>query len=260
MDLELKGMTALVTGASRGIGFAVARHFALEGCNVHLASRKAEDLEAARAKIAKESKVKITCHPVDLSRSESADSLVAACGDVDILVNNAGAIPQGDLLAVDEKRWREAWDLKVFGYINLTRAIYARMRERKKGVIVNVIGTAGERPAPVYIAGTAGNAALMAFSRALGGESVDYGVRVLGVNPGATETERSRARIENLARTKLGDSSRWRELTKSAPLGRLATVDELADVIVFMASARASYVSGTIVTVDGGRTIRDRTV
>ena len=85
-------------------------------------------------------------------------------------------------------------------------------------------------------------------------------MRVLGVNPGATETERSRARIENLAQTKLGDSSRWRELTKSAPLGRLATVDELADVIVFMASARASYVSGTIVTVDGGRTIRDRTV
>jgi NAD(P)-dependent dehydrogenase (short-subunit alcohol dehydrogenase family) len=260
MDLEIAGLTALVTGASRGIGFAVARRFALEGCNVHLASRSAPDLEAARRKILQESKVQVTCHALDLSCRESIVRLAAECGDLDILVNNAGAIPQGDLLTVDDDRWREAWDLKVFGYINLTRAIYARMRERKRGVVVNVIGTAGERPAPVYIAGTAGNAALMAFSRALGGESVDYGVRVLGVNPGATETERARKRIEKLAETKFGDASRWRELTKSAPLGRLATSDELADVIVFMASARASYVSGTIVTVDGGRTVRDRTV
>lgn len=258
MDLELKGMTALVTGASRGIGFAVARRFALEGCNVHLASRSAPDLEAARARILQEAKVNVTCHALDLSRVESTHRLAAECGDVDILVNNAGAIPQGDLLAVEDARWREAWDLKVFGYINLTRAIYAKMRERRRGVIVNVIGTAGERPASIYIAGTAGNAALMAFSRALGGESVDYGVRVLGVNPGSTETERARKRIEKLALDKFGDASRWREFTKDAPLGRLATADEVADVIVFMASARASYMSGTIVTVDGGRTVRNR--
>jgi NAD(P)-dependent dehydrogenase (short-subunit alcohol dehydrogenase family) len=259
MDLELKRKTALVTGASRGIGFAVARRFALEGCNVHLASRSAPDLAAARAKILREAKVSVTCHARDLSHGESIDRLAADCGDVDILVNNAGAIPQGDLLTVDDKRWREAWELKVFGYINLTRAIYAKMRDRKRGVIVNVIGTAGERHASSYIAGTAGNAALMAFSRALGGESVDYGVRVLGVNPGSTETERARKRIEKLAETKLGDATRWRELTTGAPFGRLATADELADVIVFMASARASYVSGTVVTVDGGRTVRERT-
>jgi NAD(P)-dependent dehydrogenase (short-subunit alcohol dehydrogenase family) len=259
MDLELKRKTALVTGASRGIGFAVARRFALEGCNVHLASRSAPDLAAARAKILREAKVSVTCHALDLSNSESIDRLAAECGDVDILVNNAGAIPQGDLLTVDDQRWREAWELKVFGYINLTRAIYAKMRDRKRGVIVNVIGTAGERHASSYIAGTAGNAALMAFSRALGGESVDYGVRVLGVNPGSTETERARKRIEKLADTKFGDATRWRELTTGAPFGRLATADELADVIVFMASARASYVSGTVVTVDGGRTVRERT-
>jgi NAD(P)-dependent dehydrogenase (short-subunit alcohol dehydrogenase family) len=260
MDLAIAGQTALVTGASRGIGFAVARHFALEGCNVHLSSRSAPDLEAARGKILQEAKVKVTCHALDLSQDTNVNQLASECGDVDILVNNAGAIPQGDLLSVDNKRWREAWELKVFGYINLTRAIYARMRERKRGVIVNVIGTAGERPAAIYIAGTAGNAALMAFSRALGGESVDYGVRVLGVNPGSTETERARKRIEKLAQEKFGDASRWRELTKDAPFGRLATSDELADVIVFMASARASYVSGTIVTVDGGRTVHNRTV
>jgi hypothetical protein len=260
MDLELAGSTALITGASRGIGFAAARRFALEGCNVHLASRSAPDLEAARERILKECKVTVTCHALDLSQEVGVEQLAAACGDVDILVNNAGAIPQGDLLTVDNKRWREAWELKVFGYINLTRAIYAKMRERKRGVIVNVIGTAGERPASIYIAGTAGNAALMAFSRALGGESVDYGVRVLGVNPGSTETERARTRIEKLAQEKYGEASRWRELTKDAPFGRLATSGELADVIVFMASARASYVSGTIVTVDGGRTVRNRTV
>ncbi|MDB5808471.1 MAG: short-chain dehydrogenase [Betaproteobacteria bacterium] len=259
MDLGIAGMTALVTGGSRGIGFAVAHRLALEGCNVHLASRSAQDLDTARAKILAASKVQVTCHALDLSQSASVDRLAADCGNLDILINNAGAIPQGDLIAVDEKRWREAWELKVFGYINLTRAIYANMKEQKHGVIVNVIGTAGERPAATYIAGTAGNAALMAFSRGLGGESVDYGVRVLGVNPGSTETERARSRLENVAQEKLGDASRWRELTKDAPFGRIATADEVADVIVFMASARASYVSGTIVTVDGGRTVRNRT-
>src|SRR5258705_13368490 len=101
MDLAIAGQTALVTGASRGIGFAVARHFALEGCNVHLSSRSAPDLEAARGKILQEAKVKVTCHALDLSQDTNVNQLASECGDVDILVNNAGAIPQGDLLSVD---------------------------------------------------------------------------------------------------------------------------------------------------------------
>ncbi|MBC7781977.1 MAG: SDR family oxidoreductase [Proteobacteria bacterium] len=257
MDLELAGKTALITGGSRGIGFAIAQCLAREGCNLHLASRSAEDLDAARTKLAPERAITVQCHALDLGLSANIAKLVDAVGDVDILINNAGAIPQGSLLAVDEEHWRQAWELKVFGYINLTRAVYAKMKARRKGVIVNIIGSAGERPTPNYIAGSTGNASLMAFSRALGGESVDHGVRVVGLNPGSIETDRQRVRWQERAQARFGDPSRWPELVTDAPMGRLGKPEEVADVAVFLASARASYVSGTIVTVDAGKLSRN---
>ena len=208
MDLNLKGRTALVTGASRGIGYAVARLLAAEGCNVHLASRSAADLDAAKQKILAESKVNVTCHPGDLGKAEIATSLAKELSGVDILVNNAGAIPQGTVTGLDEKVWRESWDLKVFGYINLTRAIYAAMCERKRGVIVNVIGGAGERPTAGYIAGSMANAGLMAFSRALGADSPNHGVRVIGLNPSATATDRGVTRWRNQAQKEDRKSTR----------------------------------------------------
>ena len=109
MDLQLKGRTALVTGASRGIGLGVAELLAQEGCNLHLAARSAADLEKAQARIAGASGVKVTCHPLDLGISENAVKLSRDCGDIDILVNNAGAIPQGTLTELDEKTWRAGW-------------------------------------------------------------------------------------------------------------------------------------------------------
>ncbi len=258
MNLELTGRTVLVTGASRGIGLAIAHGFAREGCHLHLASRTAADLEAARAAILRAHRTSVTEHALDLGLSEQVAELGRRCADVDILINNAGAIPAGGLLDVDEARWREGWDLKVFGFINLTRAIYARMREKRAGAIINVIGVSGERMRGNYVAGSSGNAALMAFSRALGGESVDYGIRVVGVNPGQVDTDRSRSRYEARAKRELGDSNRWQELIPNPPLGRLARPDEIADTVVYLASARASYISGTIVTVDGGRAVRNR--
>ncbi len=256
MDLKLSGRTALITGASRGIGFGVAQALAAEGCHLHLSSRNAADLDAARAKILAAHKVNVTCHALDLGVSENARKLGQACRDVDILVNNAGAIPQGTLTKLEEKTWRDAWDLKVFGYINLSREIYAAMCEKKRGVIMNVIGGAGERPTSGYIAGSMANASLMAFSRALGAESPNYGVRVLGLNPSATATDRGVTRWRNQAKQELGDPERWRELTKNFPFGRPATVEEVSDVIVFMCSDRASYMSGTIISVDGGAAAR----
>jgi len=257
MDLKLAGQTALVTGASRGIGLAIAQEFAREGVNLRLAARTAADLDSARADVLAAGKVNVECHALDLSRSESQAQLASRCADVDILVNNAGAIPAGTIDAVTESRWREAWDLKVFGYINLTRTIYARMCQRKAGVIINVIGVAGERVRANYIAGTTGNAALMAFTRALGGASVDHQVRVIGVNPGQIETDRLRRRLEAQAKAELGDAARWRELVKDPPMGRIGRPDEIADMVVFLASSRASFVSGTIVTVDAGRAARN---
>jgi NAD(P)-dependent dehydrogenase (short-subunit alcohol dehydrogenase family) len=256
MELNLKGRNALVTGGSRGIGYGVAERLAAEGCNLHLASRSADSLDAARKKIVGAYGVKVDVYPLDLSTHDNAVKLAKACGSVDILINNAGAIPQGTLTGMDDKALREAWDLKLFGFVNVAREIYGEMCVRKSGVIINVAGTAGERPVAGYIAGSMANAALMAMSRALGAESVDFGVRVIAVNPGATETDRQVVRWKARAAKELGDENRWRELTTGFPMKRLATLDEVASTIVFLCSPRSGYTSGTVVTVDGGASWR----
>ena len=252
MELGLSGRTALITGASKGIGLGVARGLAAEGCHVHLVSRTAETLEEAARDIASRHQVRARAHPLDLSSSEGIPGLLDEAGTPDILVNNAGAIPGGDLETVDEATWRAAWDLKVFGYINLARACYARMRSRGSGVIVNVTGLAADRTDVNYVAGTTGNAGLNAFTKALGSYSLEDGVRVLAVSPGATETERLVTLMKTRAASELGDESRWRELTAGLPMGRPASVEEVADVVVFAASDRASYLSGIVINVDGG--------
>ena len=199
---------------------------------------------------------------MDLGKSGNAVALGKACADVDILVNNAGAIPSDGLLDVADEKWRHAWDLKVFGFINLMREIYRAMRQRKSGVIVNVIGVAGERHRSNYIAGTTGNAGLMAFTRALGAESVDHGIRVVGVNPGRIETERQIGHFREQALRDLGDEARWPELqakvAETLPFKRAGRPDEVGDLVVYLASARASYLSGTIVTIDAGASLRPR--
>ena len=252
MELNLKGRTALITGGSRGIGYGIAESLAAEGCNLHLASRSAESLEGARKKLADKYGVKVSVHALDLSTQDNAIKLVKDCGPLDILINNAGAIPQGTVTGLDDKTLRTAWDLKLFGFINLTREIYGDMCAKKRGVIVNIIGVAGERPAANYIAGSMGNAALMAMSRALGTESPDFGVRVIGLNPGAIETDRQVVRWKARAKKELGDENRWRELTTGFPFGRLGTVAEIADTVAFLCSERSSYTSGTVLTIDGG--------
>jgi NAD(P)-dependent dehydrogenase (short-subunit alcohol dehydrogenase family) len=252
MELNLKGRTALVTGGSRGIGYGVAEALAAEGCNLHLASRSADSLEAAKKKLAAKYNVKIGVHALDLSTQDNAIALVKACGPLDFLINNAGAIPQGTVTTLDDKTLRTAWDLKVFGFINLTREIYRDMCAKRRGVIVNIIGVAGERPAANYIAGSMGNAALMAMTHAIGTESPDFGVRVVGINPGAIETDRQVVRWKARAQKELGDENRWRELTTGFPFGRLGTVAEIADTVAFLCSDRSAYTTGTVLTIDGG--------
>jgi NAD(P)-dependent dehydrogenase (short-subunit alcohol dehydrogenase family) len=250
MDLGLTGRRALITGASRGIGFACAMALAEEGCDVALAGRDVQRLKEAVKAIRTRYRVGVTSHATDLSVPSRQEALIDIVGDVDILVNNAGAIPPGTLDELDDAAWRSAWELKVFGYINLARLLLPRMEAQGSGVIVNVIGTAALRPRPDYIAGAAGNAALVGFTQALGSRSIQHGVRVVGVHPGLIMTDRLELLMRRAAQERWGNPARWDELLPTdPPPGR---AEQVADVVAFLASDRASHVSGSVIVVDGG--------
>jgi NAD(P)-dependent dehydrogenase (short-subunit alcohol dehydrogenase family) len=252
MDLNLAGKRVLITGGSKGIGRAAAQVLADEGCDLVLVARDQGALDAAAAAIRARRQVNVRVISADLSTDAAVRSVAAAAGDIDILVNNAGAIPPGDLLAVDDATWRRAWDLKVFGFISLSRAVYPQMKARRSGVIINIIGAAGEQFPSGYIAGAAGNASLMAFSRALGKQAPADGLRVVAINPGPVETERLVMLQRDRAAKTLGDPERWRELTKDMPFGRPARPEEIGYAVAFLASERSGYTSGTVLTINGG--------
>jgi 3-oxoacyl-[acyl-carrier protein] reductase len=260
MDLHLRGKRVLVTGASKGIGLAIARALAREGCTLEIVSRSAPALEAAAAAIRREApEARIGIHTADLSVAADRERLARACIGADILVNNAGAAAAGHLDETDETLWRDSWALKVFGYIDLSREFYRAMKARRDGVILNVIGYAGERLNARYIVGSTGNAALMAFTRSAGSESPDFGVRILGVNPGYTATERAESQMRTFAEKQYGSAERWRDVERDfkLPFGRMARPEEIADAVAFLVSPRAAYISGTVLTVDGGATHRN---
>jgi NAD(P)-dependent dehydrogenase (short-subunit alcohol dehydrogenase family) len=251
MDLHLAGKRALVTGGSKGIGRSSAALLAEEGCDVIIVARDKAALALASDTVRGRHQVKVEVIAADLSRQDEVERVAAAAGPIDILVNNAGAIPPGGLTAVDNDTWRAAWDLKIFGFISLTRALYPTLVQTN-GVVVNVIGSAGETFDPGYIAGATGNAALMAFTRALGRGAHKDGVRAMGINPGPVSTERLERLMRFRAQTELGDPDRWLELCKPMPYGRAATPEEIANAVAFLASPRSAYTNGTILTINGG--------
>ena len=257
MQLDLQGRTALITGASRGIGESVAEALAREGCNLILTATDTAKLAQLACDLKNTHGISAEAHAFDLSKHENIKALADVASHCDILVNNAGAIPRGSLYEVSPEAWRRGWDLKVFGYIDLTRYILPRMTERKNGVIINIIGMAGERPEPKYIATCCGNAALMMFTQCIGGESIRDGVRVVGINPGPIMSDRHRRGAERVAERELGSKDRWPELYKRFPIGRPGRVEEVADVVAFFASDRASYISGEIIRIDAGLKVRD---
>ena len=252
MDLQLAGKSVLITGASRGIGREAASVFAEEGCALHLAARSAAELEAVAADLRGRFGVPVSVHPLDLSETEAMERLAEAAGDVDVLVNNAGDVPAGPVEALADADWRRGFDLKVFGYIALTREVYVRMKARGSGVIINDIGNSGENWDYDYVAGSTANAALMSFTKAVGGQSLDFGVRVVGVNPGPIATDRMTRLMKRRAIDRYGDETRWQDFLADYPGGRMGTPREVADLMAFLASPRAGYITGTIVTIDGG--------
>ncbi len=256
MDLGLHGKRVLITGASQGIGEGLAEVFAEEGCDLHLTARQTDKLQRIAARLSDRFGGTVTVQGADLSQPQAAQTIVEEAGDIDVLVNNAGAIPGGDLWQVDAESWRRGWDVKVMGYIDMTRLVYARMKARGHGVILNNIGNGGENFDFSYVCGSTGNAALMAFTRAIGGASLDDNIRVVGVNPGPVATDRIVNIMKRRAQERWGDESRYAELMAAYPLGRAAAVREIADLFAFLASPRSAYTSGAIFTVDGGLTSR----
>ena len=255
MKLDLTDKTVLITGASKGIGFACAEVFADEGSHLHLAARNGAAMEEAATRLRAQFGVRVTVHQADLSSTAAMEKLAADAGDIDILINNAGDIPAGGLSVVTDQALRDGFDLKVFGYITLTRLYYPRMKG-KGGVVVNVIGNSGENWDASYFAGSTGNAALMSFTKAIGGRSLDDNIRVVGINPGPVATDRMIKIMKRKAIDMLGDEARWEELFDKYPGKRPATARETADLCAFMASPRAGYITGTVVTIDGGISAR----
>ena len=256
MDLKLAGKTALITGGSKGIGRATAEIFAAEGCNVIIVSRGAEALAAAKSAIAQKANVRVDTVAADLSDSANVDRLAKEFPGIDILVNNAGAIPGGTLLDVSEATWRTAWDLKVFGYVNMCRAFYALMKARKAGIIVNVVGNAADTHDPEYICGVAGNAALTAFTQSLGSVSAKDGIRVVALSPGPVETDRLVTLMKKKAKDRTGSEDNWKDLLTPLPFGRGASAAEIGAAVAFLASERSGYTSGSVVTIDAGLSAR----
>ncbi|MEA2906394.1 MAG: hypothetical protein QOI12_3781 [Alphaproteobacteria bacterium] len=255
MNIDLKGKSVLITGASKGIGLVIAEYMAVEGCDLHLAARDDGAMKELAERLTAQHGVAVKVHRHDLTLASEVEKLGIACRGVDILVNNAGDIPPGTLADIDSKTWRDAWAVKVFGYIDLTRIIYPHMCARKSGVIVNIVGAAARTPNHRYIAGCTANIALNMFTQCLGGESMRHGVRVVAINPGPTVPGRHLAHVMARAKRVFGDESRWPELHAKFPSGRAGHASEVAELVVFLASERAGFISGVAVDIDGGHSV-----
>ena len=259
MDLELTGKTALVTGGSKGIGKAIARTLAREGVRVAICSRDANTLSAAAKEAGAGAKGEVIAIHADLSRAEEvqrvAEDTVGRLGRLDILVNNAGAIRGGDFLKIPDEQWTGDWSLKLLGYIRMARAVIPQMQAQGGGRICNVVGAAARNPTATYLPGGAANAALINFTKGLADFAAPSRILVTAVSPAATRTERWDSLMEQQAAAAGKTVEAFRaEAEKGYPLGRIATPDDIADVVAFLVSARASFITGICITVDGGAT------
>jgi NAD(P)-dependent dehydrogenase (short-subunit alcohol dehydrogenase family) len=253
MELGLEGKVVLVTGGSKGIGLACAEAFTAEGARVAICSRSQDNIDRAKAMAPALFGFAADCADAAAAMA-MIDRVEEAVGPIDTLVNSAGAARRTPPAELTPARWREAFDAKFFSYINVIDPLVKRMAERKSGVIVSIIGVGGKVASPTHLAGGSANAALMLATAGLGSAYAASGVRVVAVSPGLTETDRvaeglaADARLTGVSL----DEARRRSVAR-LPMGRMATAQEIAEVVVFLASAKASYVTGATLSMDGGQ-------
>ena len=251
MDLGLKDKKVLITGGSKGIGLACAKAFIAEGAKVALVSRSKENLDKAKASLPEAYVI-----PADLVDAAAAASMVERVekefGAIDILVNSAGAAKRTDADDLTPAAWRAGMDAKYFSYINVIDPLIKRMGQRGRGVVINVIGAGGKVASPTHLAGGAANAALMLATAGLAYAYAGKGVRVVGLNPGVTKTERVAQGLKAEAkRANVSEEQAYKQMVARLPMGRPAEPEELADIVVFAASERGRYLNGANISTDG---------
>ena len=259
MNLELTGKTALVTGGSQGIGRAIAFGLAAEGAKVAICARDKPRLEQTAQEIKAKTGGEVLVVPGDLSRLDEVNRVAATVKDrlgrIDILINNAGAIRGGDFLKIPDEQWAGDWSLKILGYVRMARAVFPLMQAQGGGRIVNVVGAAARNPTPGYLPGGIANSGLINFSKGLADLGGPSNILVAAVSPAATATTRWESLIAQqaaLAGTTV--EAQRAEAASQYPLKRIATPEDISDLVCFLVSARASFITGVCITVDGGAT------
>jgi NAD(P)-dependent dehydrogenase (short-subunit alcohol dehydrogenase family) len=258
MDLGLQDHVALVTGASKGIGRAVAQQLAEEGCDVIVTARGQEQLEQTAKEIEAAKGRSVLAVAGDMTRSDDVQRAVDAAlerfGHLDVLVTCAGSSPGGLLEDLTEEEWMSSMQLKFLGYVRSCRAVLPHMRERGSGSIVLVVGNDGLKPSYWELTAGAANSADINVASSLAEQYGRYGIRVNTVNPGPVNTDRWDTLEKAFARDKGCDQERAHELAVgSIPLGRICEPEEVANLTVFLASPRASFVNGAHVPIDGAQ-------
>ena len=258
MDLQLNNKTALVTGGSEGIGKGIALQLAREGVDVAICSRRKDALEATAAEIAGQTGRKIVAIPADLTKDEDARGFIekghAALGRVDIMINNAGSSPGGVIEHLSEADWAQSLQLKFMGYVRCLRYVLPIMVAQGGGRVVNLIGNDGVKPSYWEIAPGAANAAGQNLTLSLAGQYGRHGISFCAVNPGPVRTERWDGLVKAMSRDMGLSYDEANQLAPSSiPLGRIAEVEEVASLVVMLASPLAHMVNGTQIEIDGGQ-------
>lgn len=254
MDLQLTNKVAIITGASRGIGRAIAQFLSAEGMHLVIAARSGESLD----EVAKSCNSNVIPVALDLRDEEAPQRLIKISaehfGRIDLLVNNAGATKRGDFLELTEADWKDGFVLKFFSTVRCTRAAWPHLKVTN-GSVINIVGIGGRTGDAEFAIGGSVNAAILNLTKVLADRGVKDGIRVNAINPGSIATDRLQARLAHFATenyVSLDEASKRMALKQG--IRRFGTPEEIARVVAFLASSAADYCQGSIIDVDGGQT------